>query len=104
MTQKLLFVCSGNKLRSPTAENFYAEQGFETRSAGTSRDAINVVGVEDLKWADQIIVMESKHAQRIKAHFPRITQFKKIRVLNIPDNYKYMDEKLIKILNNIHIS
>lgn len=100
---KLLFVCSGNKLRSPTAENYYAEQGFDTRSAGTSRDAINVIGIEDLKWADEIIVMEKKHKQRIVAAFPRITKYKKIRVLNIPDNYKYMDDKLIKVLENIHI-
>lgn len=101
--EKILFICSGNKLRSPTAEEYFAEQGYDTRSAGTSRDAINVVGIEDLKWADKIIVMENKHKQRIKAHFPRVTQFKKIRVLNIPDNYKYMDEKLIKVLEKIDI-
>lgn len=101
MTEKILFVCSGNKLRSPTAEEYFAEQGYDTRSAGTSRDAINVISVEDLKWADKILVMENKHKQRIQAYFPRVTQFKKIRVLNIPDNYKYMDEKLIKVLSKI---
>ncbi len=101
--EKILFICSGNKLRSPTAEVYFEQQGYETRSAGTSRDAINVVGVEDLKWADQVIVMESKHKQRIQAYFPRISKYKKIRVLNIPDNYKYMDDKLIKVLEKITI-
>lgn len=101
--KKILFVCSGNKLRSPTAEHYFESQGYETRSAGTSRDAINVVGVEDLKWADQVVVMESKHKQRIQAYFPRISKYKKIRVLNIPDNYKYMDEKLIKVLEKISL-
>lgn len=101
--EKILFICSGNKLRSPTAEVYFEQQGYETRSAGTSRDAINVIGVEDLKWADQVIVMESKHKQRIQAYFPRISKYKKIRVLNIPDNYKYMDDKLIKVLEKITI-
>ncbi|MBM24251.1 MAG: protein tyrosine phosphatase [Chloroflexi bacterium] len=100
---KLLFVCSGNKLRSPTAEVFFEEQGFETRSAGTSRDAVNVIGIEDIKWADKIYVMEKKHKQRILAEYPRVTKYKKIVVMGIPDNYKYMDDKLIEVLKKYKI-
>lgn len=96
--KKLLFVCSGNKLRSPTAENYFREIGFETMSAGTSRDANYVISSEDIRWADYILVMENKHKNRITAKYPRALQFKKIIVLDIPDNFKYMDEKLIEIL------
>lgn len=103
MSNNLLFICSGNKLRSPTAENYFAEQGFETRSAGTSKDAVNPVGIEDLKWADKIYVMEEKHRQRVIAKFPRITKYKKIIVLNIPDNYKFMDKSLIEVLSRIKL-
>ena len=100
---KLLFVCSGNKLRSPTAEFFFSERGFETRSAGTSRDAVNVIGIKDVKWADKIYVMENKHKQRILAEYPRLTKYKKIIVMNIPDDYKYMDCKLIEVLKKYNI-
>ncbi|WP_374551815.1 arsenate reductase/protein-tyrosine-phosphatase family protein [Sphingobium yanoikuyae] len=35
-----LFVCSQNKLRSPTAEQIFADHpGIETLSAGTNHDA-----------------------------------------------------------------
>ncbi len=42
--------------------------------------------------------MEEKHKQRLMAYFPDSVKFKEIIVLNIPDNYKYMDKKLINIL------
>jgi predicted protein tyrosine phosphatase len=44
-TKNPLFVCSQNKLRSPTAEQvFSAWEGVETLSAGTSNDARNPPG------------------------------------------------------------
>ena len=95
----ILFVCSGNKLRSPTAENVFSKQ-YNTRSAGTSHNAVNVISIEDIKWADKVIVMETKHKQRILAAFNRAMQFKDLIVLNIPDDFKYMDKKLITILEN----
>jgi predicted protein tyrosine phosphatase len=56
---RLLFVCSRNRLRSPTAENVFAGyDGLETRSAGTAKDAEYQVGADDLEWADLILVME----------------------------------------------
>lgn len=57
----ILFVCSQNRLRSPTAERvFYGLSGIEVRSAGTERDAENVISRDDLEWADMIFVMEAR--------------------------------------------
>lgn len=95
----LLFICSGNKLRSPTAEKIFKEKGFSTRSAGTSKKAIKTVSTEDIKWADRIFVMEEKHKQRLLAYFPNATKYQKIEVLEIPDDFKFMEQSLIDILN-----
>lgn len=44
----ILFVCSQNKLRSPTGECVFANYpGVETRSAGLNNDAEVSLGVED---------------------------------------------------------
>lgn len=103
MNSKLLFVCSGNKLRSPTAEHYYKEHGFDTDSAGTSKDAVKRISIEQIRWADHIYVMEEKHKQRILAEFPRAMQFKKISVLHILDKYKYMDYQLKSLFNSIDL-
>lgn len=100
---KLLFICSGNKLRSPTAEIFFREKGFETKSAGTSKDAKKTISIDDIKWADKIYFMESKHYSRVYSAFPRAMQFKRNSILNIPDDFKFMDSNLIKILEKIDL-
>ncbi|NVN90410.1 MAG: hypothetical protein HXX11_07365 [Desulfuromonadales bacterium] len=44
---KLLFVCSRNRLRSPTAEAVFSTfPGVEARSAGTSHDAEETISAE----------------------------------------------------------
>lgn len=98
--KRLLFVCSGNKLRSPTAEAVFRGENILTRSIGTSRDAKKCANVNDLKWSDIIFVMEEKHKQRLLANFSRSLQYKEIKVLNIPDDYGFMNKDLIKILKN----
>ncbi|MFC0536577.1 low molecular weight protein tyrosine phosphatase family protein [Pelagicoccus mobilis] len=95
----LLFICSRNQWRSPTAESVFRKySGYATRSRGTSKKAVRHVSVKDLQWADQIFVMERKHAQRLRAEFPRETEFKKPIVLDIPDDYKFGDPDLINLL------
>ncbi|MEO0948505.1 MAG: phosphotyrosine protein phosphatase, partial [Cyanobacteria bacterium J06641_5] len=60
----VLFVCSMNKWRSPTAEKIYKNKPLvKVRSAGTSSKAKHHVSHEDLKWADLILAMELKHIQ-----------------------------------------
>ncbi len=96
---RVLFLCSRNKLRSPTAEFIFANQpGIETDSAGLAKDAEIRLSEEQIEWADLIFVMERVHRSRLSQSFPRALKAKKIVVLGIPDNYEFMDEDLIAIL------
>ena len=93
---KILFVCSMNQWRSPTAEKIYADKPLLiVRSRGTSEKARNTVRADDLKWADIVMVMEEKHKQRLMAQYPGEMRFKELHVLDILDNYKFMDAELI---------
>lgn len=95
----ILFVCSRNQWRSPTAERVWREHShFQTRSAGTSPRAKKTVSPADIRWADIILVMEKKHKNRLKAQYDRLLQYKPIHILDIEDNYQFMDEELVKIL------
>lgn len=68
------------------------------RSAGTSPNARRTVSEEDNRWADAILVMEEKHKSRLKAQFGRVIEGRAIHVLDIPDDYKYMDPELCEQL------
>jgi predicted protein tyrosine phosphatase len=92
----ILFICSRNRLRSPTAERtFYGTPGINVRSAGTAKDADNPIARDDIEWADLIIVMERHHRKKILEKFRTQT---KIITLGIPDNFEFMDPDLIEIL------
>ncbi|WP_176371615.1 low molecular weight protein tyrosine phosphatase family protein [Desulfosediminicola flagellatus] len=104
MTKKinLLFICSRNQWRSPTAENIWKKHPeYNTRSSGTSPNAKKTVSPSDIRWADKIFVMEKKHKNRLVAKFTRMLEYKPIYVLNIPDEYAYMDPELIEELKEI---
>lgn len=90
-----LFVCSRNQWRSPTAEKIFKDKGYSARSAGTSPNAKKTISVTDIKWADIIFVMEKKHKNRIIAKFSRMVEYKPIHILDIPDEYQFMDPELI---------
>ena len=97
----LLFVCSRNQWRSPTAEKIYRDKGYSARSAGTSPKAKHSILAKDIQWADIILVMEKKHKNRIVANFRRLLEYKIIHVLDIPDDYKYMDPLLVSHLDDV---
>ncbi len=73
----LLFICSRNQWRSPTAEKIYSQKGYSVRSAGTSPNAKKTVIVNDIRWATHIFVMEKKHKQRLVSKFNRLLEYKK---------------------------
>ena len=99
ISMNALFICSRNQWRSPTAEAVFRRYpNVQTRSAGTSPNARHTVSINDIAWADKVFVMEQKHKNRLSAQFPRALQNKEIIVLDIPDDYRYMDEELIEIL------
>lgn len=92
----LLFVCSRNQWRSPTAAAIYARHpGIQTRSAGTSPNARHTVTHGDIVWADLIFVMEAKHRSRLRADFPEAIRHKTLVVLDIEDLYRAGDPTLI---------
>ncbi len=93
----ILFVCSRNKWRSPTVENIYKNlPNINVRSAGTESSARIKLTAKNITWADIIFVMEKKHKQRILENFPFETEEKQIIILDIPDEYKFMDPELIE--------
>ncbi|ABC27331.1 predicted protein tyrosine phosphatase [Hahella chejuensis KCTC 2396] len=97
--RNILFVCSRNQWRSPTAEQVWRRHPeLSVRSAGTSPKARKTIGPADLRWADVILVMEDKHKHRLMADYGRLLQHKQVHVLDIPDDYQYMDPELVEIL------
>lgn len=93
-----LFICSKNKLRSPTAEYVARKMGVESDSAGLAPDAIQVLHSDQLSWADTIFVMEARHKSKLTQKYSKYLKDKKIITLNILDNYDYMQPELIEIL------
>jgi len=95
----VLFICSRNQWRSPTAEKMWRNHpALAVRSAGTSPNARRRVSEQDLRWAEAIFVMEEKHKSRLMAEFGRMVENKPIHVLDIPDEYRYMDPELVEEL------
>ena len=99
MNKRILFLCSQNKLRSPTAETIFSDYpGIEVDSAGLNNDAVVPLSSEQIEWADVIIVMEKAHQNRLNRKFGSVLRGKRIAVLNIPDDYDYMEPSLINLL------
>ena len=97
--KRVLFICSQNRLRSPTAEQvFSSHPGLEVSSAGLNHDAENPVTPELLEWAEVIFVMEKAHRNKLSSKFRPYLNDKKIVCLDIPDEYEFMDPLLIRLL------
>ena len=97
MGERILFVCTGNMDRSPTAESLLKGiEGFEVKSAGTWIHARRRISRDLIEWADRIFVMEEHHKRAILSICPEAEG--KITVLNIPDIYVRDDPELIRIL------
>jgi predicted protein tyrosine phosphatase len=95
----VLFICSQNRLRSPTAEEVFATwPGVETASAGLNNDAETPVSPELLSWADTIFVMEKAHRNKLTARFKPHLRKQRLICLDIPDEYEFMDPTLVQLL------
>ena len=95
----MLFVCSQNRLRSPTAEQIFSlRTDIEVRSAGTNNDAETPLDTELVEWADIIFVMERTHRNKVQKKFRSALAKKRIVCLDIPDNYEFMDLELVRLL------
>lgn len=95
----VLFICSQNKLRSPTAEQVFARrEDLEVVSAGTNHDAENPVTAETIAWADMIFVMEKAHRTKLQRRFRAALGGKRVICLDIPDDFAFMQPELIALL------
>ena len=95
----MLFVCSRNRRRSPTAEAIFSGlDGYQVLSAGTSPDAETIISADLVDWADLIFAMEGIHRRRLNQRFGSSLRTKRLIVLGIPDEYSYMDSRLVELL------
>ena len=97
MPKKILFVCTGNMDRSPTAEDLLkGREDFEVMSGGTWMHAHRRISGSLLDWADKIFVMEEEHEAAMLRLKPDVE--KKIIVLHLPNHYLRNDPELIRTL------
>lgn len=96
---RVLFICSMNRLRSPTAEQVFAgHPGVECDSAGLNNDADNPVTGELIEWAELIFVMEKAHRTKLGKRFRKHLGARRVVCLDIPDDYEFMAPELVDIL------
>lgn len=96
---KVLFVCTANKLRSPTAEDVFRDYpGIEALSAGTDSEAPRPLTKELVASTDLIFVMENHHRERIRKKYKQRPADNRIITLHIPDEYERGDPELIQLL------
>ena len=95
----VLFICSQNLYRSPTAEAVFSGiPGLEVSSAGTNAGAETPISADLIEWADTIFVMETAHRRRLQSRFGSQLKTKRLIILDIPDLYEYMDPALVSLL------
>lgn len=92
---KVLCVCSVGILRSPTLANWlHKTYEYNTRSCGSSEDfALIPVSEALVNWADMIVFVDQKSYNET---FPNGHGDNTVVVLNIPDNFNYMEEELLE--------
>jgi predicted protein tyrosine phosphatase len=96
----ILIVCGRNKRRSRTAEYIFKNDSrFNIRSAGLSEKSERVISEKDVIWSDLILTMEDKHKTRIRELY-RDLSLPHIEVLNISDDYEYLDQELMDLLED----
>lgn len=94
----ILVVCGRNKKRSRTAEHIFKnDDRFNIRSVGLSLKSDRKISENDLNWADLVFVMETDQRAKIRELY-RHLELPKIEILNIADDYEFMNEELVEML------
>lgn len=95
----ILFVCTANKLRSPTAQAvFSGRPDITVRSAGFDPEAPCRLDAELVAWADKIYAMETHHREKIRKKFKKVLGKTPVITLGIPDEYEFMQPELVALL------
>ena len=96
-----LFVCSAGLLRSPTGAALAVKKGINARSCGSDFNYALIPCTANLiNWADKIIFVNPENLEQLEynyiGHDYLLEQIEhKALVLNIPDNYNYMNAELV---------
>lgn len=94
---RILFICSQNKWRSPTAEAVFAQvEGVDALSAGTNHDAETPLSADLVAWADMVVCMERVHQRKLQRDFAGMLKGKQVTVLGLKDDYRFMDPELVE--------
>ena len=102
-TERWLFVCSAGLLRSPTGATMAAQRGINARSCGSNFNyALIPCSANLINWADKIIFVNKENLWQLEdnyvGHEYLLSQIeRKAIVLDIPDNFEYMDPQLQKL-------
>src|SRR3990167_4945553 len=93
--KKVLCVCSGGLLRSPTAAYVLSQDpfNFNTRAVGLiPKYALIQIDELLIEWADEIVCMDRKHLGMLRDMGVK----KKIICIGVKDDFVYRSPKLIK--------
>ena len=97
-----LFVCSAGLLRSPTGASLAAKYNINARSCGSNlKYALIPCSANLVNWADTIVFVNPQNLWELQDNFAGYTDLltqitQKQIVLDIPDNFNYMDSDLVK--------
>lgn len=94
----VLFVCTAGMQRSPTGAELFARKGYDTKYAGMLARGADELTADKLRWADHVVVMESRHRKFIQQNFPELYESTPLTTLNIPDIYVKNDPELIQLI------
>ena len=84
-------------MRSPSLAFHLSNQGFNTRACGANADFALVALDEVLiEWADVIVFVNEENHQHACKYFDY--SHKETFILDIPDMYKFRDERLMGII------
>lgn len=101
---RVLFICSGNTDRSPTARDvFAADARLDVLAAGLDEDAPRRLSEDDLWWAELVFVMEPRHRDQIRNKYAFWWEERSpiLTVLRIPDKFNRGDPELVRMLGDL---
>lgn len=100
---KILFVCEGNAIRSPTFELWFKKNRpqYEVRSAGTAFGypySLPTSPIEDtFLWANKIFVMDMLQHRWIKERYPQFID--KVEIIGISDQFARCEKTLCNLVD-----
>lgn len=101
---RILFVCSVGLLRSPTGAHVGSLRGYNTRSCGSSKEALIPLSVNLIEWAEHIVFVNYENfSEAVKTFSPvgyKENLQQKAVILDIPDDYDAFHPSLITEFNN----